>query len=78
MGGRASADAIPNGPGLHVPAWFGSDLDSCLDSVLIPNRNPLDSDQNLNRITLNSNLSKDRLLAAGWYVPCSVGCCGFL
>ena len=36
---------------------------------------PLDSDQNLNRIALvclNSNQSKDRLLAAGWYVPCPV------
>jgi len=37
--------------------------------------------QNLNRITLvglNSNQSKDRLLTAGWYALCPVGCCGLL
>ena len=58
-------------PGLHAPAWFRSDL----DSVLIANRNPLDSVLNPNRITLvnlNSNQSKARLLAAKLYVPCPV------
>jgi len=34
-------------------------------------------EQNRPRLT-HSNQSKDRLLAAGWYVPCPVGCCGLL
>jgi len=54
---------------MHAPVWFGSDL----DSVMILNRNLPDSDQNPNRIavvSLNSNQSKDRPLAAGRYVPC--------
>ena len=56
----------------------GSDLIWIPVWVRIPNRNPLDFDQNPNRITLNSKYSKDRLLATGWYVPCPVGCCALL
>jgi len=77
-------DAIPNAPGLQAPAWFGSDLHFCLESVLIPNRNPLDSDQNPNRIALSVSIqTRPRTVSSllggmsrdPWVV---VGCCAYI
>ena len=77
-------DAIPNAPGLQAPAWFGSDLHFCLESVLIPNRNPLDSDQNPNRIALSVSIqTRPRTVSSllggmsrdPWVV---VGCCAYM